>query len=374
MQYDAITLDSNIFHRNGFYLEGGMLGQLVQFKQGSAQFVLSEIVIREVAKYLKIEGAEAKSNLEQAIKKCSKNGVLPTEAIAQLGSIHNAALDAGDAAKKRLETFLNNAGCTIVAADQADIKELIKRYFAPSAPFEHSGKKKNEFPDAIALLSLEAWAKSNNKKILAISDDGGWVDFAKNAERIDVERDLAAALQKLQQHTEEAEAFVAALLADLDSGKRPEILQQITDAIAEAVSSLDVEADGSAGYYFEAELADMSYEEFRFIHDDGEYDFKIVQTGKNKVVAKIGVSVKAKARADFSFAVWDSEDKEYVPMGSSSAEVDEEFDAGALITFEGDFSASPPEVVISELELVDAIDTIDFGDIGPDHDDDHYDE
>jgi PIN domain-containing protein len=205
MQYDAVTLDSNIFFRNGFYLEGGMLGQLVQFKEGSAQFALSEIVIREVYKYLKIEGAEANGDLEKAIKKCSKNGVLSTDAIAQLKSIHDAALGAGDAAKKRLETFLNNAGCIIVTADKADIKELIKRYFAPSAPFEQSGKKKNEFPDAIALLSLEAWAKSNDKKILAISDDGGWVDFAKNSEFIDVERDLAAALQKLQKHTEQAE-------------------------------------------------------------------------------------------------------------------------------------------------------------------------
>jgi hypothetical protein len=373
MQYDAITLDSNIFFHNGFFLEGGMLGQLVQFREGSAQFVLSEIVIREVFKYLEIEGAQAAGDLEKAIKKCSKNGVLSTEAIAQLNSVRDGALGADDASRKRLQTFQDNTGCTIVAADQADIKELITRYFAPLPPFEPSGKKKNEFPDAIALLSLEAWAKAHNKKILAISDDGGWIDFAKTSEFIDVEKDFAAALQTLQKHTEQAEAFVAALLGDFDNGNNPQGLQQIVDAMADAVSSLEIEADGSSGYYFESELVDMSYQDCHFVHEDGEYDFKIVQTGKNKIVARIGASISARANADFSFAVWDSEDKEYVPMGSESIGTDVEFEAGALVTFEGDFSAAPSGVTISKLELVDAIDTIDFGDINPDYSDDHYD-
>ena len=39
MEYDAITLDANIFIHNGLYLEGGMLQQLHQFKEGTVQFV-----------------------------------------------------------------------------------------------------------------------------------------------------------------------------------------------------------------------------------------------------------------------------------------------------------------------------------------------
>ena len=52
MQYDVITLDTNIFSRNGYYLEGGMLGQLSQFKEGSAKLVVSEIVLRELHSHL----------------------------------------------------------------------------------------------------------------------------------------------------------------------------------------------------------------------------------------------------------------------------------------------------------------------------------
>lgn len=372
MQYDAITLDTNIFRHNGFYLEGGMLGQFSQFREGSAQFVLSEIVVLEVRKYLKIEAIEATDNLGRAIKKSSKNGLLSAKSTEQLNAIHEGALSPEDAVEERFKAFSENTGAEIVPADQTEIKELIKRYFTSSAPFEASGKKKNEFPDAIALLSLESWAKTNNKKVLAISNDGGWADFAKDSEWIDVEKNLAPALEKLQQHTEKAEIFVGSILADMDAGKNPELRQQVVDAMADAVSAMDVYAEADAACHVEAEQVCMSYEDVSFLRFREEYEFTMVQTGKDKIVANVGVSIKAKAEAEFSFAVWDSIDREYVPMGSNSAEREVEFDAAALITIEGDFTGDSAEVEILEVELIDAIDSVDFGEVEMDYGEDYY--
>lgn len=45
VQYDAITLDTNVFDRNGLVLESGLLAQMTQFSGGSAQFIMSEIVL-----------------------------------------------------------------------------------------------------------------------------------------------------------------------------------------------------------------------------------------------------------------------------------------------------------------------------------------
>ena len=146
MQYDSITLDTNIFRHNGFYLEGGMLGQFVQFREGFAQFVLSEIVVREVHKYLKIEAKEATDDLGKAIKKSSKSGLLLEESIRQLTAIHEGALPPKDASEGRLKAFLESTGAEIVPADQTEIKELIQRYFTPAAPFEASGKKRTNSP------------------------------------------------------------------------------------------------------------------------------------------------------------------------------------------------------------------------------------
>jgi len=49
--------------------------------------------------------------------------------------------------------------------------------------------------------------------------------------------------------------------------------------------------------------------------------------------------------------------------GSTDAETGVEFHASALITLEGDLSKTLPEVRVDKLELLDAIDSVDFGDV-----------
>ena len=162
------------------------------------------------------------------------------------------------------------------------------------------------------------------------------------------------------------------MLSDFDSNKNPELLQQVVDAIADTVSLMDVYAEADAACHVEAEEVSMSYEDVSFVCWDDEYEFMIVQIGKDKIVANVGVSINAKAEAAFSFAVWDSIDKEYVSMGNSSAEREVEFDASALITIEGDFTADPAGVKISKVELVGAIDSVDFGQVDMDYGEDYY--
>src|SRR5260370_35343081 len=111
----------------------------------------------------------------------------------------------------------------IVCAAETDIKQLMARYFAAAPPFEGSGKKKNEFPDAIALLSLEAWAKAKSKTILAISNDGGWASFAEDSEHIDLGNDLAARLPMLSEHAAQAGALVAFPLAEMEAGCKTDV-------------------------------------------------------------------------------------------------------------------------------------------------------
>jgi hypothetical protein len=82
------------------------------------------------------------------------------------------------------------------------------------------------------------------------------------------------------------------------------------------------------------------------------------------------MSVKARAEAEFSFAVYDSTGRGYTPIGSSTAEMDTEFEAAILVTFEGDLTAQPPVAELTAVELVEAIDSVDFGEIGPDYGDD----
>lgn len=372
MKYDAITLDTNIIRKNSYNLESGLLGQLTQFKEGSVQLVLSEIVVREVSKHLRENGQEDWFKLEQSLKKTEKSLLLSSKSTKAISEILASEVAPEEAAQKRLEQFIETTGAIIVEAKNANMNELIKLYFKSSAPFENNEKKKNEFPDAIALISLEAWAKRNNKKLLAVSDDKGWEGYAASSNHIDVEKDLSQAFQKFQEHVERAKRIILNLLSDLSNDENPDLLKEIEEIIEREVQSLEPDAEAESDICFEVDQIDVSCNDFEFIHRENEYDFTIVRIGVNKIVAKIPILIRLKAEASFSLSIYDSVDKDNVSMGGTSKEVDAELGMSALFTFEGDFESTPMDITVSEVSLLQTHPTINFGIVG--FDDEGYEE
>jgi hypothetical protein len=170
MKYDALTLDTNIFiAADGIHLEGGVLGQLRQFQQGNVSFILSDIVVREITRRLVAQAEKARELLANAVKNAAKHHLLADNKIDDLKVLHASTLAPNDAVGARLSAFLEATGCYVEPSSNADMQEVLKRYFASEPPFEEGDRKKYEFPDAIALLSLEAAAKRDEEKILAVS-------------------------------------------------------------------------------------------------------------------------------------------------------------------------------------------------------------
>lgn len=54
--------------------------------------------------------------------------------------------------------------------------KIIDDYFNENAPFKN-GIKKNEFPDAIVLNSIESWCEDNDTKVYVVSQDGDLNSF-----------------------------------------------------------------------------------------------------------------------------------------------------------------------------------------------------
>jgi hypothetical protein len=98
---------------------------------------------------------------------------------------HPLALSADPTAlaETQFTNFLSAvAGEVLPASGSNDVSaELLRRYFASDPPCENKENKRHEFPDAFALLSLEAFAKEKNKLILCVSPDKGWSHFASQS-------------------------------------------------------------------------------------------------------------------------------------------------------------------------------------------------
>ncbi|MGM5049534.1 PIN domain-containing protein [Tardiphaga sp. 604_B6_N1_1] len=370
MEYDAVTVDTNIFDQKKLNLHSGMLARLKQFKEGSAKLVLSEIVVREVHRHLTREAETAMQALKSAIRQSGLTGVFTEPSLKALREINDQALKPKESATSALKNWMEATGCEVLPAEGANMKRLIGMYFAPEAPFEQAENKKNEFPDAIALITLEDWAKKNQKKILAITQDKGWIAFASESEWIDTETDLSNALQRFQKHADSAREIVANFLAAIETGDKESERAEIESRVADAVSEISPYAEASAAYNYDNDLVELSFKAMHFVQfGDDQFDFKIVQFGKDEIVARLSVEITAEAQAWFSYFLYDEGDQ--VRIGESREKVELTFDAGILITLQGEF---PDDYEITDFELVDVPDSVYFGDINPDYNDDGYEE
>ena len=365
MEWDALTLDTSIFGQNGWKLEDGLLAKVAQFAEGSVRFVLSEVVYKEVEDHMRKEAKKTHDSMKKAREDFRINRLMSQETFERVENLFETALSPVDAVKKRLEEFQQAVHMDIIPVTLANGDEVIKRYFASSAPFGTSAKKKDEFPDAIALLSMETWAENEKKKILAVSTDPDWIAFGEQSPNIHVERDLHKALEKLQQHVEGAKAILSRVLSGMNKGEQSRLKQELADSMANAVSHLDVWAEGTSSFHCEGGSVKLSLKDFRFPDLDEGNELSIVLMERRQVAAWVNIYLQAKAECEFSFSKWDTVDREYVSMGQSPAETDGDFCVSAIMTFEGDLSASTPELILLHLDLIDVVETVNFGEVEP---------
>jgi hypothetical protein len=373
MVYDAFTIDTNIPIRAGLQLDSGLLAQLNQFKHGPLDFVLSEIVIRELRKHLVVQVTEAHDRLKAALTKAATTRLTKVDQMgwdAKFADLPEPASVAG----VRLKDFLEATGASLIKANLASIDNLVTAYFGNGAPFESTGAKRNEFPDAIALLSLEAWAKSQNKRILAVSSDKGWKEFAESSKHIDVFDDLAQALEVVQEHSETARTEVAKWLTAASAGTQSVSFIKFTNLLRTSMSETPFYTEGSGHLCREGQGEDLQLVSFTIDQFGGNVDLSIVRLGSNEVAATVTLTVVANATASFSMAVWDSIDKEDVNMGYQSAEAEVEFDVVALLTFSRCPADAEMKIDLMEVEVLDGPGTVDFGEIEFDYGDDDCDD
>lgn len=367
MDYAAITIDTSIFDEKGLKLESGILKTLEQFKGKPSHLVLSQIVVREVHSHLKKKSREAREKANKAIRESTASLSVTEESAALATEALIPKVDDSEVAKRRIESFINKTGAEIVpATGRVELDHLIKRYFDSEPPFAESGKKKNEFPDAIALLSLESWAKEHNKKILAVAKDDDWKRFGDQSDRIDVIEDLAEAIAQFQPPSV-AIQFCSKLAATLLKGKPEEIHELLSMYLAGAVEDLDLQAEGNSPFFYEPEYIEVVLKDFDFVTDEeGNALLQPVQGQDGILVVEAKLHVTAMASTTFSLSVRDSIDKDYVTIGDSSVAEEIDFESEVLLTFEGNFAENAEDVELTGFELLSYPSDVDFGSIEPD--------
>lgn len=351
----AISVDTCIYQQHGFRLESGQLRHLEQFSDTPGVVVMSDVVQHEVLAHMVAEAVKAKSKLKGALNDVRDHW--PTAAGAPTPSDILGTETAEVLTAVRLDAFLCRCGGEVINASvRVDIADLMKRYFQPSLPFERSGDKKHEFPDAVALMALENWAEEHNKPILLVSNDRGWQAFAEVSNRLSCVADLDEALELFQKRdatrTQLVDHVTALLEAEAESW----------DGLRELASLLNstmwVE-DASAMFDYELDLQ-VDVTEVKFVDDAAVGSLRAIDysNGALTVIGKFEATVSVEATFDF---VMDS-----VNLGGCVVSENKTVYFEALITFK---EPGGDELKAVDIELVRRMHKLDFGHVQPDYSD-----
>lgn len=374
MSYDALTIDTQPVYAANGRLDEGLLDEMRQYNNGLVKVVLSEITIREIRKFLIEKARKPISDLVMAIRVGGQNGQLSSEQQSALDILKDGMASPEDHVKKQLTDFIKLTGAEVIGIERTSLKDVMDRYFRGAPPFAGKGKK-HEFPDAVALLSLEAWAIENGKRILAVSDDKDWSAFAEQSDHIDVIDDLGKAMARLSELADEAEPKAQEILRRIKVSSSEES-KRFEQGLADAVESETpyLEFDGPMPGQDEGVTLSLLQYEIDPLADNPP-DIDIIRVGTAGFAFRIAINITATVQADIGFYIRDSVDKDYVSMGSASVEQEAEFEAYVLIDVlevEADDSGTV-EFEIESVQLLHAPPSFDVGYIDYSLADDDYD-
>ena len=352
--YGALTFDTQTVMSNSFDFDGGLLAQLGQFKGTQFQILVTNVVASEIAKHLR----EKIKNTRDELRRSHKDAKLYGLEIAPDPVAQSDTFDARELARKRLADYLVRIGATVISTDDVPVRRLLQLYFAAQPPFA-SGKKKNEFPDAISLIALEDWAKANSTKILAISGDADWTAFGAQSTYIDVQADLAKALASLQENAERSKAGAIELLTRISENKLQHLMAGLMERLSDEVSEARMFAEADSHFNVEPDQLDLTLLDLDLSNISS---LIVVQDNAEQLSVEQMVTLSVDASADFSFSVHD--DGEDIPMGSASITKPIDLEAKVLISFEGNRD-DDQNLEVTKVELIDYPADVHFGYIEP---------
>lgn len=369
--FGAITLDTSIIEAQGLRLESGLLKQLSQFRYSSIKLIISEVVKEETISHLVKNAKDAEKGLEASLKKMKRTWLTDQTCITNIKKIAFGSRTAEGLSLERFKQFSEATGLEIVEAqDYVRVDNLLRRYFSPEPPFADTGKKKNEFPDAIALMSLAAWAQVHEARVLVITTDEDWNEFCRSSKRLVTTNDLTAVLELFQ--SQRAEGICNYLSQRYKKGHLENIKKGILNSLTSQFNDFSLDVEASSSFYYEQDdtVASVNKFEFLSLHKQNPIIFRPVNFDDEELVVASTLVVSITIECSFSFYVYDSIDKNEVPIGGSNIVFEKDLDVDVLIHFIGDWSDADVDVEVDDVEVdIQSIPYIDVGEIGPDYED-----
>ncbi|KML15957.1 MULTISPECIES: PIN domain-containing protein [Burkholderia] len=362
-QLGAIALDTSTFDAQHLNLEAGLLRRVEQFhRRGRVQVLMPDVVQREVLAHLARDAAKARSTLARAVRMAVRTQLLAPDQLAQLQAAVDQAVEPAIAAEARMAAWLTRTRAEVLdVGARVDVRSLFNRYFEARAPFADATKKKHEFPDAAALLTLEHWADEHDTAVLVVSADLDWQRFCADHPRLIWTQSLSDALSAFQ---DDSAQFAARRLAEsIADGTDDELVDALFEAAPGFLNQigmfLEVESTYEFGWNYVTHLQGFSWRTTNGVPDEVEAvdhrDGKVVVRVKGKLMAEIAIFVTFRAGTGAGEAA--------IPIGEKTIFLNEEIPCEALITLDDKKS---DRFAFRDVEFLPTTFQVQLGKIDPD--------
>lgn len=149
----AVTIDTNIFDAAKFNLGDASTLRILEnyVRRGKIKVVLSDIVVRESKRHIAARVKEVCGIVNTARNSALKvynEHLISSIGMNEMFRIVESEDDIIAKEEKVFDDFLCAIDAEILGTDLIDINSVLSDYFGAKPPFEESGKKKSEFPDA----------------------------------------------------------------------------------------------------------------------------------------------------------------------------------------------------------------------------------
>jgi hypothetical protein len=299
---ETIFIDTSIFEANNF-LESKRIQEVYKLaERGDIKVVIPRLTYDEILNRIL-------KNIEEASQKFKKYRE-DTRVLRNVPSL-SKKFEPFDSDKIKEELYKNlnerfsKSKFEIIDYPTLNIEGIFKSYFEKKFPFGN-GSKKNEFPDAFALKTIELWAESKGIKIKAFSKDNDMLNY--KSENIEIIEDF--------------EFYLSNKIKDIEGVKHKRILDQIdniikfqSENIKEDIKNwLEVQLEDDSKYY--------DYSNYYEIHEVSIIkilveidDYGITNVSEDFISVELKVSLKYEVEIiidDDDYMYKDDDTKEWV--------------------------------------------------------------
>lgn len=324
MDFDAITMDTCVLEAQSFNLENGLLSRFMQFsKTKDIIFVMSEIVLKEMISHMEEDTKISISKYKDALKTGLFYRIDNDITEEKIKNIKN--LDVKNIVEKRIKRYADKTGLQIVPTDSIDIQRIIEKYFNKKPPF--SKKKKDEFPDALALQSLENWAIKKGKKVLVISNDQDWQEYCKDSTNLICIKTIEEALSSLYKD----ENFSKQLLIDIfsDYDKYEILINSINEKIMNTSDKLSINLNVDSFYECEENYLEADFMDVHFPKPD---NVEIIDIDSKSKIFTFSIPSELTFHIEAGYVFYTGDEGDYVELGSNTVSSEYEFKNQLIIS------------------------------------------